>query len=66
MKVNRINIMIPANENQHKRLLYNEVLDIAQRYKIGGAFFNDYIKLNSMPENLTKLLDELKIKFVRL
>ena len=66
MKVNRINILIPANINQHKKLLYNEVLDLAQKNNVGGEYTNEYIKLNSMPETLIKVLNKLKIKFTKL
>ena len=64
--VNRINILIPANINQHKKFLYNEVLDFAQREKLGGVYSNEYIKINTMPENLLEVLKKLKIKFTKL
>lgn len=66
MKVNRINILISTHANKHKTYLYNEMLDFARNNKLGGSFTNDYIQLNSMPENLIKVLKELKIKFKRL
>ena len=65
MKIQRISVLIPACENTHRRFLYNEVLDLARRERIGGEFKTDSIKLSSMPENLLKELEEKGIKFMR-
>lgn len=65
MKVQRVNIII--NRNVNKDLyLYNKVYDFAKQNKVGGEFGRDYITLRSVPENLLKILDDLKVKFERL
>ena len=63
MKVNRINVEISTLANKHRTYLYNEMFDLAKKNQIQGTFGNDYITLNSMPENLLKVLEDLKIKF---
>ena len=65
MKIQRINVLIPTNQNKHRQYLYNEMLDLMNKYHFGGEFGNEKIKLNSMPESLLKVLEDLKIKFVR-
>ena len=65
MKVNRINVEISRLANKHRTYLYNEMFDLAKQHQIQGQFGNDYITLNSMPENLLKVLEDLKIKFRR-
>lgn len=66
MKVNRINIEINTYANKHRTYLFNEMFALAKEHQIQGTFGNDYITLSSMPENLLKVLEELKIKFRRL
>ena len=66
MKVNRINVEISRLANKHRTYLYNEMFDLAKQHQIQGQFGNDFITLNSMPENLLKVLEDLKIKFRRL
>ena len=61
MKVNRINVVIKRADNLHRPYLYNEMLDLMQIHKFGGEFKTDSIKLSSMPEVLTRILDKLKI-----
>lgn len=64
MKVNRINILIPINENKHRPYLCNEMLGLMKGF--GGEFKRDTIKLSGAPESILKVLEELKIKFERL
>ena len=66
MKVNRINVEISTLENKHRTYLYNEMFNLAKEHQFGGQFGNDFITLNGMPENLVKVLEELKIKFRKL
>lgn len=66
MKVNRINVEISRLANKHRPYLYNEMFSLAKEHQIQGTFGNDYINLNSMPESLLKVLEELKIKFRRI
>lgn len=64
MKINRIEISTLANK--HRTYLYNEMFSLAKEHQIQGEFGNDFISLKSMPENLLKVLEDLKIKFRRL
>lgn len=66
MKIQRINIEISTLANKHRTYLYNEMFDLAKQHQIQGTFGNDYITLSSMPENLLKVLEDLKIKFRKL
>ena len=66
MKVNRINILINRHANKHRTYLYNEMWDLVKEQHANGTFGNDYIKINSLPETATKILNDLKIKFERL
>ena len=66
MKVNRIDVLISTHANKHRTYLYNEMFDLTKEHKFGGTFGNDYITFSGMPEHLTKILDDLKIKFTRL
>lgn len=66
MRVNRINVEISTHANKHKPYLYNEMFSLAKEHQVQGAFGNDYINLNSMPENLLKVLDKLDIKYRKL
>lgn len=66
MRVNRINIEISTLVNKHRPYLYNEMFSLAKEHQVQGAFGNDYINLNSMPENLLKVLDKLDIKYRKL
>ena len=66
MKIQRVNILIPSNLNTHRKYLYNEMLDLMNQYKFGGEFKNEHIKLNSAPEIVLKVLEDLKIKFERI
>ena len=63
MKVNRINVEISRLANKHRPYLYNEMFSLAKEHQIQGEFGNDFISLRSMPENLLKVLEDLKIKF---
>ena len=64
--INRINVEISRLANKHRTYLYNEMFDLAKEHQIQGTFGNDYITLSSMPENLLKVLEDLKIKFKKL
>lgn len=66
MKIPRINIVIPANQNTHRQFLYNEMLDFLNKNKLGGEFTNEHIKFRSMPEVLTTSLEKLGINFERI
>lgn len=66
MRVNRIVLLISTHANKHRTYLYNEMFSLAKEHQISGRFGNDYIELSGVPENLTKILDDLKIKFTRL
>ena len=63
MKVNRINVEISTLANKNRPYLYNEMFSLAKEHQIQGEFGNDFISLKSMPENLLKVLEDLKIKF---
>ena len=66
MKIQRINVVIPTSLNKHRKYLYNEMLDLMNRYKFGGEFKNEHIKLSSAPEVVLKFLKHLKINFERI
>lgn len=63
MKINRINVEISRLANKHRPYLYNEMFNLAKEHQIQGEFGNDFISLKLMPENLLKVLEDLKIKF---
>ena len=63
MKIQRVNAVIPTAQNKHFKYLYNNCLDLMSKHHFGGEFKNDTIKLNSMPESVLRILQELKIKF---
>jgi hypothetical protein len=63
MRVERINVLINTHANKHNPYLYNEMFSLAKEHQIQGTFGNDYITLSSMPKGLTKVLEDLKIKF---
>lgn len=63
MKINRINVVINAKENEHKKFLYNELSEFVKNQKLAAEFRPYTVKLNRMPESLTKLLTEAKIKW---
>lgn len=62
-RINRINIEISTLANKDRPYLHYEMFNLAKEHQIQGTFGNDYINLNSMPENLLKVLEDLKIKF---
>jgi hypothetical protein len=66
MKINRINAVIRRAENTHKQYLNNDVMKIMSDFRFGGLYTNDRIELHSMPEQVTSVLDKLKIVFERL
>jgi hypothetical protein len=66
VKINRINIEVSRLANKERVYLYNEMMTFARENKLGGTFGNDYINLSGVPENLTKKLEELEIKFMRI
>lgn len=63
MKIERINVLISTHANKHRPYLYNEMFSLAKEHQVQGRFGNDYIELSSMPKGLTKVLEDLKIKF---
>lgn len=63
MKVNKINVEISILANKHRPYLYAEMFNLAKEHKIQGEFGRYFISLRSMPENLLKVLEDLKIKF---
>ena len=63
MRINRIDIFIKGSENTHRPYLYNECLDMMNKYRFGGEFRNEGVKFSSMPEPVLKVLDELKIVY---
>lgn len=66
MKINRVNVIIPSNQNTHRKYIYNEMVDLMNRYKFGGEFRNEHIKLSSAPEVVLKILRHLKINYEKL
>lgn len=66
MKVNRINVMIKRAENKHRQYLDLDIMKVMSEHRFGGVYSNDFIQLNSMPEQVTSVLDKLKIVFERL
>lgn len=65
MKIERINLLINPKQNIHKKYLYNEVLDLMNKAKVGGEFTNNHIKINGLPDTFLKFLKEAKIIFER-
>ena len=75
MQVNNVSpnfngkIIIPANKNQHRPYLYNEILDTAKENKITSAIKSKVIELDipkdykTAKENVFKTLEEKNIKF---
>lgn len=63
MRVHRISVIIPTNQNTHRKYLYNEMLDLMNTGKFGGEFRNEHIKLSSMPDKFLKVLKKLKINY---
>ena len=66
MKINRINAVIRRAENTHKQYLNNDVMKIMSDFRFGGLYTNDRIELHNAPEQVTSVLDKLKIVFERL
>ena len=65
MKINRISVLIPVQKNRHVKYLCNHCLDLMNKYKFGGEFRNDVIKMSLAPESILKELKDLKINFER-
>ena len=65
MKINRISLLIPTQKNKHVKYLYNHCLDLMNKYKFGGEFRNDVIKMSLATESILKELKDLKINFER-
>ena len=62
MKVNRINVLIQTAQNKHRQYLCNDILYLMNRYKFGGEFRNESIKLSGAPEVVGKILKRMEIK----
>lgn len=62
-KAQRVNVMIYPAQNQHRKYLYNDMVDLMNRYKFGGEFRNESIKLSSAPRAILKVLKKLKINY---
>ena len=58
-----IRISAYSNANKKHPFLYNEVLDIVRKEKIGANFHTKKIVLPSPPQTVLKKLDDLKIKY---
>lgn len=56
-------ISISTLANKNRTYLYNEMFDFAKRHNIKAEFGRDYFELSSVPDNLTKELDKLEIKY---
>lgn len=63
MKIERINVLINSNANKHRKYLYNEMSALAKEHQLQVNFCNDSITLSSIPKELTKVLEDLKINF---
>lgn len=65
MKINRVNVVVHTSNNKHVKYLYNHCLDLMNKYKFGGEFRNETIKMSSAPDSILKELKDLKIDFER-
>lgn len=63
MKVTNIEVSTLANKSH--TYLYNEMMNLSRKYKLGGEFGNDYISLKGLSEEALKELKETGIKFMR-
>ena len=73
MKINSIDnvnfnakIYIPREKNKENIYLYNQVLDIINKYKLPGIWNNDGISIPSIKQKAIGELKELGIIFDRL
>ena len=64
MRVPRVSLVIPSALNKHRKYLYNECLDLMNKYKFGGTFTNEEIKFSAAPQNVIDALKELKINYI--
>lgn len=62
MKIQRININIPRNRNNHP-YLYNQALALMNKAKVGGVISNDGIKINGIEVKFLEILNKAKIYF---
>ena len=64
MNIPRINVIIDPNKNLHRVFLYNEMLDFLKENHLRGTFnTGGYIRFDSMPVDLLKVLNNLKIEY---
>ena len=70
MKINNIDstnfcakAYIRCAENQKHEYLYNEILNLTNKYKIPANFRTEDIDLPSVSTDILKTLNKLKIKF---
>lgn len=56
-------IKIIAKQNKDIPFLYNKLLDITRKEKVGGIFATDYVQINSESPKIVDILNSLKIKF---
>lgn len=63
MKITNIEVSVLANKE--RTYLYNEMMNLSRKYKLGGEFGNDYISLKGLSEEALKELKDKGIKFMR-
>lgn len=63
MKITNIEVSVLANKSH--TYLYNEMMNLSRKYKLGGEFGNDYISLKGLSEEALKELKDKGIKFMR-
>lgn len=65
MKINRVNVEISRLANKERTYLYNELMDLSRKYKLGGEFGNYFINLKGLTEDAVKELKDKGITFMR-
>ena len=66
MKINKLtNIEVSTLANKERTYLYNEMMNLSRKYKLGGEFGNYYISLKGLSEEALKELKDKGIKFMR-
>lgn len=62
----KASVRIEKANNQHRKYLYNEVLDTVNNNRIPAVFDRDGITLNNITKKITKTLNKLKINYKKI
>ena len=65
MNIKPVNIEVSVLANKERTYLYNEMMNLSRKYKLGGEFGNDYISLKGLSEEALKELKDKGVKFMR-